>query len=80
MIARIIDCFDLVFNHDVIKELTEEDKQYNELLIENSNLRHEVEIVTKSRDKYLRNCRKKTEKIKELKEEIKRLQNGTRSV
>lgn len=73
MWARIVDCFDLIFNRDVIKEQSDEDKQYNDLLIENHRLQREIDIITMSRDRYLDNCKKKTAEIKELKKENKAL-------
>lgn len=73
MKARIIDCFDLIFNRDVIKEQSEEDKQYEEALKKIGDLERDIDILTKSRNRYLQNCKKKTEKIKELKAEIKQL-------
>lgn len=72
MWARIVDCFDLIFNYDVIREQSEEDKQYNELLIENHRLQRELDIVTMSRDRYLETCKKRSSEKKELKKELKK--------
>lgn len=72
MWARIVDCFDLIFNRDVIKEQRDEDKQYNDLLIENHRLQRELDIVTMSRDRYLEACKKRSSEKKEVKKELKK--------
>lgn len=72
MWARIFDCFDLIFNHNVIKEQKEEDKQYNDTLIENGKLQHEIDLITISRNRYLETCKKRSSEKKELKKELKR--------
>lgn len=73
MRARILDFFDYVFNHNVIKEQKEEDKQYEDLLSDFSDLQHEVGVITTSRDRYLENCKKKSAENKILKKENKEL-------
>lgn len=80
VIARMYDFFDYLFNCDVIKEQSEEDKQYEQLLKEKEQLENDLEIMTKSRDRYLETCKKRTSEIKELKKKIKELKNGKGSV
>jgi len=70
--ARIVDCFDLIFNYDAIREQSEEDKQYEEVIKIIGDLEKDIDIIMKSRDKYLRNCKKKSVEIKELKKELKK--------
>lgn len=69
MIARIIDCLDILLNKDVIKEQSDEDKQYEDVLTEKNRICNELELLTLSRDRYLRNCKKKTAESKTLKKE-----------
>ena len=73
----MIDFLDYLFNHDVIKEQTEEDKQYEELVKEKEQTEKDLELMTKSRDRYLDTCKKRTAEIKKLKKKIKELENGT---
>lgn len=80
MWARIVDCFDLIFDRDVIKEQKEEDKQYEKLLAENGDLRHEIEVITLSRNRYLDNCKKKSAENKVLKKENKELKKKLNEV
>ena len=80
VIARMYDFFDYLFNHNVIKEQTDEDKQYEDLLKEKGQLENDLEIMTKSRDRYLETCKKRTSEIKGLKKKIKELKNGTGSI
>jgi len=45
--ARIVDCFDLIFNYDAIREQSEEDKQYEEVIKIIGDLEKDIDIIMK---------------------------------
>lgn len=74
VIARMYDFFDYLFNHDVIKERKEEQEQYENAIIKIGELESDIDLLKASRDRYLKNCKQKTEEIKKLKKKIKELE------
>lgn len=87
VIARVIDFFDYLFNHDVIKEEYLEQAEYEKALMKINKLQKKLRTSEDIKDRYLENCKNKSREMKELKkenkklkEEIVRLKNGTGSV
>lgn len=77
----IRDIIHYIKYRDVInQERVEEDKQYNDLLIEIRQLKKELELIEISRNRYLENCKKKTSEIRILKKENKQLKEKLKEV